>query len=265
MIKNLLVRSVILVTIATSFVTWSSARATSEKTTEGAVAKTASPSEQSTSQVAWQSSAKLQRGISKVSGTLIVDAVGVEFRPNKGNPTRWPFVEIQTLYLAPRKLILDSYERRGRFRMGTRKFHFELGDDMPSLISAALARQVSRPVRNANPGEHMTGTVSVPVHHITVGGGSNGALRFSDDGIDYIARTPKDSRSWRWTDLQTLSYPDAYHFTVFGYLETYSFDLKQPLPAGIYDRATDEIFKHSETGLRSTSNKSAEGPSTNPE
>lgn len=265
MMKKFLVGGALLVVINLLFTIPSSARIALDETARVGTADAASPASQTASSVSWQSPAKLRRGLSRVPGTLVFDATGVEFRPNKGNPVRWPFVEIKTIYVAPRKVTLSSYERRGCFRLGTRDFNFELGEEMPASVSAALARELSRPIRNANPGEQTTGTVSIPVHHNTLRGGSNGVLRFSDDGIDYVTQAPEDSRSWEWRDIQTVSYPDAYHFTVYGFLETYSFDLKHSLPAGIYDHATDEIFKHSETGVRGASGKSTQGLGTNAE
>ena len=84
-----------------------------------------------------------------------------------------------------------------------------------------------------------------------MGWGEQRSPRFHDEGIDYVSRIGKDSRSWRWGDIQTLSNPDTYHLTVFGYLETYSFDLKEPLKQKTYDGLNDEVYRHHEE-LRET-------------
>ena len=47
--------------------------------------------------------------------------------------------------------------------------------------------------------------------------------------------------------LQTLSDPDAYHLFVFGFRDTYTFDLKAPLSRKVFDWATDEIYQHTES------------------
>ncbi len=86
------------------------------------------PPESATS-LRWGSSAKLHRGLAKVSGTLIIDGAGVEFRPDKGSTIRWPFVEIQTLDLWPRRIVLIGYEKRGRFRPGVRRYRFDPGSE----------------------------------------------------------------------------------------------------------------------------------------
>ncbi len=210
------------------------------------------PSQQSASSVRWQSLAKLHRGLAKVSGTLIIDGTGVEFRPDKGSSIRWTFVEIKTLYIQARRITVTGYEKRGRLRTGTKQFRFALGTDLPAAVAAELAKSVGRPVRNGNPQPEVSSIATLPAQHRTAFGGtkSNGILRFREEGIDYVTTSNQDSRSWRWTDIQTITNQDRYHLIVFGYRETYSFDLKQPLPLGLYDRLTDEVYDHNVRDLR---------------
>lgn len=217
------------------------------------------PPESATS-LRWGSSAKLHRGLAKVSGTLIIDGAGVEFRPDKGSTIRWPFVEIQTLDLWPRRIVLIGYEKRGRFRPGVRRYRFDPGSEMPPSVAAKLLRRVGRPVRNGNPQPEASSIATLSAHHRTGLGGtkSNGTLRFGEWGIDYVTSVGKDSRSWRWADIQTLSNTDPYHLTVFGYLETYSFDLKEPLKQKTYDGLNDEVYRHHEE-LRERSDTGKQG------
>jgi len=210
------------------------------------------PQESATS-LRWRSSAKLHRGLlAKVTGTLIIDGAGVEFRPDKGSSIRWPFVEIQTLYIQARRITVTGYEKRGRLRTGTKQFRFDLGTDLPAAVAAELVKSVGRPVRNGNPQPEASSIATLPAHHRTGFGGtkSNGILRFREEGIDYVTKGDQDSRSWRWADIQTITNQDRYHLIVFGYRETYSFDLKQPLPPGLYDRLTDEVYDHNVKDLR---------------
>lgn len=201
----------------------------------------------------WKAAARLHRGISKTSGTLIVDNQGINFQPDKGNSVRWSFEEIESLQLGARLLIVKTYESRGWHRPGTRQLHFTLQSNIPPALAAVLVERVQKPSRNGDPVEKRAGFASLPAHHRSAwGGGSNGVLRFHDGGIDYVSQTGKDGRSWRWADIQTLTSPDPFHLTVFGYIETYSFDLKQPLQQKIYDRLTDEVYLHHEE-LRKTS------------
>jgi hypothetical protein len=220
--------------------------------TRGSNSASLPPSAESASSVRWRSAAKLHRGLGKVPGTLTIDGAGVEFRPDKGSSIRWPFVEIQTLYIQARCITVTGFERRGRLRPGDKQFRFDLGTDLPPTLAAELAKSVGRPVRNGNPQPETSSIATLPAHHRTGFGGtkSNGILRFREEGIDYVTKSDQDSRSWRWADIQTITNQDPYHLIVFGYRETYSFDLNGPLPPGLYDRLTDEVYDHNVRDLR---------------
>jgi hypothetical protein len=215
--------------------------------TQGARAiNSASPatSPEPASAVRWQSSAKLHRGLAKMSGSLIINGAGIEFRPDKGSSIRWPFVEIQTLFIQPRRLMVTGYEKRGRLRPGTKQFRFDLGSDLQPAVAEGLATSAGRPVRNGVPPPEASSIATLPAHHRTGFGGtkSNGVLRFREAGIDYVTKTAQDSRSWRWSDIQTLANPDRYHLRVGGYLETFEFDLKQPMTGDLFDRLWDHLY-----------------------
>ena len=199
----------------------------------------------------WQGPAKLKRRLGATSGTLLIDAASVEFRPTNGDSRRWPMAEIETLDLRSRRMLLTGYERHGGLRLGTRSFRFDLGETMPASVAADLAARVGKPTRNRNPETKAPAFGTMPAHHRTPRGGSNGTLRFRDNGVDYVTQRANDSRSWRWADIQTLSNLDPYHLVLSGYLETYSFDLKEPLPRELYDRLSDEVYSRKAADLRS--------------
>ncbi len=73
-----------------------------------------------------------------------------------------------------------------------------------------------------------------------------------------MTKSAQDSRSWRWADIQTMTNQDPYHLILFGYRETYSFDLKEPLPPGLYDRVTDEVYGHNVRDLRGSGKAQSE-------
>ena len=186
------------------------------------------------------------RPLTKVHGTLTVDEKGVEFRASDGHSEQWTFEEIHTAFLAPQRLDLETYQNRSWHRPGEQRFRFDLTKPLPPAVAAALAARIGRPVQNADPDPSAPAVASILVRHRTLTRGTNGVLRFRTGGIDYISRSRKDSRSWRWADLQTLSDPDPYHLFIFGYRDTYTFDLKAPLARALFNRATDEIYAHSE-------------------
>lgn len=194
----------------------------------------------------WQSPARLHAMPRSIPGTFRVEAEAVEFSSPKGFSRRWPFVEIQTLDLWPRRIVLTGYEKRGRLRSGTRRFQFDLEVKLPPTVAVELAQRVGRPLRNGVPQPEVAGCTEIPGRQRTAFGGSksNGVLRFCKEGMDYLTETARESRSWSWTDIRTLSNPDTFHLILFGYRDTYSFDLKQPLARELFDRLSDAIYAH---------------------
>lgn len=192
----------------------------------------------------WQSAARLHRAVKlgTTSGVLIFDQTGIHFQPSKGTLLNWSFLEIQTFHLAPRELRLKTYANRGWRLPGVKTFRFTLTSPVPPAVAAELAARVGKPSRNGDPNRRLPAFATIPARHLTLLGGSNGVLRFGRDGIDYVTPSGPGSRSWRWNDIQTLANPDAYHFQVYGYLETFNFELKEPMSQALFNRLWDYVY-----------------------
>lgn len=203
----------------------------------------------------WQTLAQMNRlfPLPKERGTLFVDIRGVEFVSESGRREKWTALDLQTFTIAPHKLVLRTYYNRGLGRLGEDAKEFRLTESVPPSVAVWLAGYFGRPSRNevpdadapviaGLPADHL----NVPVHHRAQFGGSNGVLRFRQGGIDYVTNTPGDSRSWRWEDIQTLSEPNPYRLYVFGYQDTFTFDVKEPIDRALFDRATAAISAHAE-------------------
>lgn len=197
----------------------------------------------------WESAARMRKTflLGKERGTLAVDAGGIEFRLANGRNLKWAFEDIHSVFIAPRRLVLETYLNRSLHRPGEREYRFDMTQTLPPAVAAAVADAVARPSQNADPDPNGAAIVTIRVRHRTLTGGTNGVLRIRNEGIDYVANSSQDSRSWRWADLQTLSDPDAYHLFVFGFRDTYTFDLKAPLSRQVFDWAADEIYQHTES------------------
>jgi hypothetical protein len=189
----------------------------------------------------WQTIAQWHRPLVKpVPGTLVIDGDGIEFRSAKLSQ-RWAFAEIHTFDLASQELTLWTYQRRHWHEPGERPFHFTFTEAMPSEIVAHLSERVEKPVRNGVPLPSAQVLSEIPAHHRTWWGGGNGTLRLRDDGIDYVAES-RDSRTWRWADIQTIANPNPYELRVTAYREVIEFDLKQPLPRALFERLWDKLY-----------------------
>jgi hypothetical protein len=155
---------------------------------------------------------------------------------------QWPFREIQALDISARALVLTSYENRRHHEPGERRYHFELQSELPPRLAEGIAQWLKKPSRNANPDPQMKAFAEIPAKHKKSLGGSNGELRFSVVGIEFLTAVEGDARAWSWADIQTIANPDPYHFRVTGYLETYDFELKQPMPTQLFDRLWDSVY-----------------------
>lgn len=199
----------------------------------------------------WESPAQLHRFWRKaflrkpISGTLILDDSGVEFRSDKFSK-RWPYAEIQTFDLSPRELTLTSYENRPWHEPGVRRFRFTFSESMPPEVASEFTARVGKPAINGVPAPKSVAIAEIPAHHRTWSRGSNGILRLRDDGIDYVTKDGRDSRSWRWADIQTIANSNPYELRITAYREIVEFDLKQPLPREIFERMWGRLYA---TGL----------------
>lgn len=198
----------------------------------------------------WVGEARERRGAlwTGVRGTLTLDDGGVSFRRDQGRAQRWSWEDIHTASLGPHKLLLATYRNRSLHRPGEQHFEFELSGTLPPVVAAEFAARLGRPVRNADPDGAAPALAVLPVRHRGLMRGTNGILRVRRGGMDYVTPAKGDSRSWRWADIQAVSEPDPYHLYVFGYRDTYTFDLKAPLSRKLFDYATDEIYRAAEAG-----------------
>jgi hypothetical protein len=191
---------------------------------------------------AWQTSAKWHRTFKKAErGTLTLDADGVEFRSPKFN-RRWKYLDIHTFDLSQRELTLLTYENRPWHEPGERPFRFTLTEPMPPKVAAEFANRVGKPVRNGAPIASTAAIQEIPAHHRAWLGGSNGLLRLKEDGIVYVTESGLDSRSWSWSDIQTLASPNPYEFRVTAFREIAEFDLKQPLRRDVFEKLWDRLY-----------------------
>lgn len=196
----------------------------------------------STTALHWQSPARLHHGVKSTRGNLIFTANGIEFRSEPRFSHRWSFTEVKTLELSPQRLVVTDYENRGHHLRGTRHFDFDLQEPVPPAVAAELTNRVGKPVVNLDPDAKADALFTIPARHGTRFGGTNGILRFRDRGIDYVTTGGKGSRSWRWDEIQTIASPDPYHFRLSGYLETFEFELKQPMTGDLFDRVWDRVY-----------------------
>ena len=194
----------------------------------------------------WQTPARWHRVLQKaIPGTLLIDDEGVEFQSPKFHE-RWAYVDIRSFDLSAKEITLESYQRRQWHEPGERSFRFTWSEPMPPDIATLFTERVAKPVRNGVPAATTAVLSEIPAHHRTWSGGSNGTLRLKDSGIDYVAEDGRDSRTWRWADIQTIANPNPYELRITGYREIAEFDLKQPISRELFEGMWDHLYT---TGL----------------
>lgn len=193
--------------------------------------------------IAFASPAKLHRLLRKpIVGTLSFGEGGVEFRSPKASH-RWSYDDIKTFDITgSNELTLADYENRHWHEPGEQRFRFTLTKPIPPALAASLAARVGRPVINGDPASNLASITDIPAHRRDRFGGSNGSLRFREDGIDYLTSNARDGRSWRWSDIQTIASSDPWTFRVAGYREIVEFDLKKPLAPDLFNHLWDRLY-----------------------
>lgn len=190
----------------------------------------------------WQTSARWHRTFKKaIPGTLLIDDAGVEFQSPKFHE-RWAYVDIRSFDLSPKEITLQSYERRPWHEPGERNFRLTWSERMPPEIAAQLTERVGKPARNGVPLGSTASVWEIPAHHRTWSGGSNGTLQLKETGIDYVTEVGRDSRTWRWDDIETIANPNPYELRITGYREIAEFDLKQPLSRELFESLWDRLY-----------------------
>lgn len=193
--------------------------------------------------IAFESPAKLHRLPQKpIIGTLSFSDKGVEFRSPKASH-QWSYEEIRTFDLTgSTELTVTDYENRHWHEPGEQRFRFTLTKPIPLVLAGQFTARVGRPVINGDPQANVLSIAEIPAHRRDRFGGSNGSLRFRDDGIDYLTSNARDGRSWRWSDIQTIASSDPWTFRVAGYREIVEFDLKKPLAPDLFNRLWDRLY-----------------------
>jgi hypothetical protein len=193
--------------------------------------------------IAFESPAKLHRLPRKpIIGTLVIDEAGIEFHSPKASH-RWSYEEVKTFDLTgSAELTVTDYENRHWHEPGEQRFRFTLTKPIPPSLAGMLAARVGRPVTNGDPEPNPPSIAEIPAHRRDRFGGSNGRLRFREDGIDYLTANARDGRAWRWSDIQTIASSDPWTFRVAGYREIVEFDLKKPLAPDLFNRVWDRLY-----------------------
>jgi hypothetical protein len=199
-------------------------------------------------------------------GELVISEEGIEYVTDfEKHQRHWDFVDIKMLKLISKteievktyttyrpELNLDQALNIG----SDESFRFKLLEgELTQDISEFLLSKIKKPLATTfveTDDEAAPPVFALPVRHRHRWGGCPGILKVYDDKIIYQSYTePKNSRLWRWSDLQSLGRSSRYKFeiTTFepdllgGPEKSFNFDLKEEMTDEMYDFLWKKFYK----------------------
>ena len=193
------------------------------------------------------------RALKDHAGVLTIGDKGVGYRQvipegkRKKNPRKAPKLEnvqfdyqdIQELRLAPDKLVLVTYQDRKWLLGIDKEFEFFLPKGKSfeaayTMLKDKLDRRFVAEIADSQP----YALWELPVKLLGTIKGSEGTLQVGPDRIVFRTDRPRQSRTWRYQDIENISTNDRYQLTLttyerakthYGSRKGFNFQLKQPL------------------------------------
>ncbi len=176
------------------------------------------------------------------AGAMTVDETGVSFTGAKKHAWSWKYEDIQQLRLAPESIYILTY-KDSKLHLGkdraytfTGKIPAEdlyplLKDRMDQRFVAAVGQAIGLP------------TWSLPAKHLRPITGSEGTLSITADAIVYSTPAPAESRTWRYSDIDTIASSGPFQLTITTLEKGFNFQLKQPITEAQYNQLWLQIEK----------------------
>ena len=176
------------------------------------------------------------------AGTMTVDENGVRFTGAKKHAWSWKYEDIQELRLAPESIYILTY-KDSKLRLGKdREYNFSgkipaeelyalLRERMDQRFVAAVGQAIGLP------------TWSLPVKHLRPIVGSEGTLAFGAEAIVYSTPAKTESRTWRYSDIESIGSSGPFQLTITTLEKGFNFQLKQPITEARYNQLWLQIEK----------------------
>lgn len=176
------------------------------------------------------------------TGAMTVDDNGVSFMGAKKHAWSWKFEDIQQLRLAPESIYILTY-KDSKLRLGEdRAYNFTgkipaeelyalLKERMDQRFVAAVGEPIGLP------------SWSVPVKHLRSIVGSEGTLSFAAEAIVYSTPARDESRTWRYSDIESIASSGPFQLTITTLEKGLNFQLKQPITEARYNQLWLQIEK----------------------
>lgn len=189
------------------------------------------------------------------TGELRISESGIAFESetDRDHSREWDYTEIQELKVAgPTRLRILTYEDVWWKLNSDRRVDFVLTDEeiTPEVI-AFLRRHLTTPLVTTLLPTGNQLLYSLPVKHKHgLGGGCEGRLLFTEEGLYYRAKKTRHSRFWSFKEIESLGQTSPFNLRVtvrehtrFGSQRSFQFLLKGALPDEISDLLWRKVFE----------------------
>jgi hypothetical protein len=180
-------------------------------------------------------------------GQLRIDTSGIEYQSTKEKTSiRLPFIDVHELDISdPSAIRVETYEMLKRKLSGRRSYVFRLrssrGVEENGRLTQFLSERINRPLLGSQPTAGKP-EFEIPAYHRHVLNGCSGMLQITPEGIRFLSAKEDHSRTWKYSDIQTIGGSDPFSFRVTTLAETFSFDLKDRLSKEAYELIWQRVY-----------------------
>lgn len=171
-------------------------------------------------------------------GALRLDESGIFYESSHAEHSRrWSFRDIRHIEIeSPTELVVLTYGKPARFTFELRQGNFsEAYRFLAGRLERGLTSRILAPAAEEKRFE-------VPTKHRHGRGGCEGVLRIGETEILYETDHAEDKRIWRIRDLRSFGTSGPYQLRLATERETFTFDLKEPLPQDVYDFLWQKVY-----------------------
>ena len=180
-------------------------------------------------------------------GQLRIDGSGIQYRSTKGKTSvRLPFIDVREMDISnPAAIRVETYEMLKRKLAGRRSYVFRLRSSRSveenDHLTQFLSEHIRRPLLNSQT-IAAAPEFEIPAYHRHVLNGCSGTLQITPDGIRFLSGK-EDSRTWKYSEIETFGGSDPFSFRVTTLAETFTFDLKDRLPNEAYELVWQRVYE----------------------
>ncbi len=186
-------------------------------------------------------------------GIMTVDESGVSFAGEKKHAWHWKYQDIQELKLSPGGIRLLTYEDSKHLPGADREYRFTgkiPAVELYRFLKERMDQRLVAEVAEAGQGPEAP-RWQIPVKH-RGRPGSQGTLAFGADSIVYATARGGESRTWRYSDIDTISSSGPLQLTITTFeraalhyqdRKEFNFALQEPITEARYNQLWLEIEK----------------------